>query len=77
MYFRDPKKELPKEGHIVFVKYIRYSADGSKEINYLVCTFYNLEKSGPYFYPVNASARCRCDVIGWMPISELDSIEIK
>lgn len=71
MYFRDPKKELPKDYEPVFV---RTGCDVAFSYYF---AYYSSSFGGWYpsedleiVYSINS-------VIGWMPISELDSIEIK
>lgn len=66
MYFRDPKKELPEEYKTVFVR--------------VIGNFYYFAYRLPnkkWFPDDNAEVSFSLDVIGWMPISELNSIEIK
>lgn len=85
MYFRDPKKELPNIGSLVLIKlnydfyyicktkpadpyayvYERSDYDENDEIVFV-------EASGEFY-----SAWTLKEVLGWMPIEELDSIEIK
>lgn len=71
MYFRDPKKELPENYKTVFV---RTGCDSAFSYYF---AYYN-SNSGRWYpsediefvYSIN-------NVIGWLPLSELDSIEIK
>lgn len=70
MYFRDPKKELPKADELCLVRhdtgvYIKCRFDMDKEV------FLDSETS-EYVTPWRKEF-----ILGWMPISELDSIEIK
>ena len=70
MYFRDPKKELPSADEVYLVRhdtgvYIKCRFDMDKEL------FLEYNISGCIIpWPKEY-------VLGWMPISELDSIEIK
>lgn len=65
MYFRDPKKELPKEFEPIFMKIgkEKYTLGYYAAILH---TFYCNDEDGR---PIT--------ILGWVPISELDSIEIK
>lgn len=67
MYFRDPKKELPKEYKTVFVR---------QKGNQYYFAYYS--STSGWFTDDNADEEeFLRDVIGWMPLSELDSVEIK
>lgn len=66
MYFRDPNKELPEQYKIVFVRTAGNSYD-----------FASCSPTGRWYPDDNADVVFSIDVIGWMPISELDSIKIK
>lgn len=66
MYFRDAKKELPKEYEIVFVRTVD---------NFYYFAYYS--STSGWFTGDNAEEEFSIDVTGWMPLSELDSIEIK
>ena len=66
MYFRDPKKELPKAYNSVFVK----TFDNSYCFAY--CSSegkWYPDDGSEVVYPIN--------VVGWMQTEEFDSIEIK
>lgn len=66
MYFRDPKKELPKYYEVVFVKTVGNDYD-----------FASYSPIRRWYPDDDADVVFSIDVIGWMPISELDSVEIK
>ena len=79
MYFRDPKKELPKLRSTVLVKL-------STEPFYYVCTVHKPDPDWEWDNEVifvdalgNGTDLVwpSKSVLGWVPISELDSIEIK
>ena len=68
MYFRDSKKELPKAYKAVLVKF----KSGMYDIAYYsnIHEIWHPELNDEVSYdPKN--------VVGWIPLSELDSIEIK
>lgn len=66
MYFRDPKKELPKAYERVCVR----TADNSYYFAYY--------SSKGKWYPDNGSGVAfSINIVGWMPLSELGLIEIK
>ena len=70
MYFRDPKKELPSADEVCFVRhdtglYIECKFDMDKEL------FLEYNVSGGII-PWKKEY-----ILGWMPKTELDSIEIK
>ena len=66
MYFRDPKKELPEIYKTVFVKL--------KDDQYCFASY---SSTGRWYPDDDADVVFSIDIIGWMPISELNSIEIK
>lgn len=68
MYFRDPKKELPKVYESVLVRF----KSGMYDIAYYSSNhkIWHPELNDDVSYDPKY-------VVGWMPIEELDSIEIK
>lgn len=79
MYFRDPKKELPKDNkqQVVF-KYSYYGGPGNKVLyeGYQIGTL-QIKDNILIFLDDGCGYYKLDEVIGWMPISELNSIEIK
>ena len=80
LQFKDPKKELPEEGQRVLIKYhFTYSNFPSKD-GYYECTYDKnphgimsfIETFGEVYHWFILA-----DVVGWMPIEELDVIPIK
>ena len=68
MYFRDPKEQLPETYKTVFVK---------QKGNLYCFAYYS---STGKWYPdldYDIEVMCSIDVIGWLPVRELDSIEIR
>lgn len=68
MYFRNPKKELPKAYESVLVKF----TGGMYDIAYYssIHKKWQSELDDEFSYDLE-------NVVGWMLLSELDSIEIK
>lgn len=75
VHFRNPKKELPKEGQIVLVKFKDRSND-----NYYVCmytknvhgklSFVEAWFEGYSWFNID-------DILGWIPIEDLNEIQIE
>ena len=81
--FKDPKKELPENGQIVLVKYTIDTGYYEKE-GYYVCTF--VKKGNCFLYNDDVFIEelgagdtefSLDEILGWIPIEELDIIQIK
>ena len=80
LQFKDPKKELPKEGQRVLIKYHIVHYSSASEDGYYECTYDESPAGEMAFIETNGEAYywfILADVVGWMPIEELDIIPIK
>ena len=77
MYFRDPKKELPSIYTLVLIKF-SYSEGIVNYEGYNFCYLVETNIGKVFLSDDGLYDEYSLDrVIGWLPLSELDSIEIK
>ena len=80
LQFKDLKKELPKEGQRVLIKYHFAYSDFLSEDGYYECIYDKnphgiisfVETCGENYYWFDFE-----NVVGWIPIEELDVIPVK